>query len=115
MTSAATDNYAQHIPLLAPQALSSHTPESFLTYVHTLYREPPTTVLREVFPTLSKRDVLSFRFNRKPKYLTHAEVDTLYDECQDLCPHKIGKRYEFWIMLTKKRKIPVHAHPEKKA
>lgn len=94
------------IPLIAPKSIHQHTAASFREYVKSLYLDPAIDKppLRDVFAGVSKKGVLSIRFNRKPKEILPGEVDQLYDDALELGVKM--KRCEFWVLMTK-RKIPI--------
>ncbi len=91
------------IPLLSPKAFADYSPEEYLTYVRSLYVEPPKPApLAEYAVRLNAKGTPVITVRRKPKHLTSAEVQSIAEE--------LGLSLQFcWLMILKKKisiKVP---------
>lgn len=85
------------IPLIAPKGFAEFTSEEFKRYVESLYREPERAAPPADFTVrLNKKGTPVIRINRKPKFLTPAEVELIAKE--------IGWRFQtLWLAVAKKK------------
>lgn len=85
------------IPLLAPKAFAQFTSDEFKRYVESLYCEPVRVAPPADFTVrLNKKGTPVIRINRKPKFLTPAEIKVIADE--------ISWSYQtLWLAVAKKK------------
>jgi len=94
--STATD----HIPLIA-KSIWSHTPESYLEHIHSLYRDPDAgkVLPRTVLVTLNKKGNPVVRVRREPKSVLPEELAFIAEELE-------RSPQEVWVWFAE-RNIPI--------
>jgi hypothetical protein len=87
----------EFIPLLSPKPFREYSPEEYLTYVRSLYREPERKAPPAEFSvSLNAKGTPTIRIRRTPKYLTAEEVGAAAAE--------IGwPLQKFWLNCVKKK------------
>lgn len=85
------------IPLLSVKSLDEFTPQAYYDYIKSLYIEPEVSAPPADFRvSVNKKGTPIIRINRKPKFLTQAEVFVI---ARDL-----GWKYQtLWMHLLKKK------------
>lgn len=95
------------IPLISPKPFSEYSPEEYLTYIKSLYREPERAAPPADYSVhVNKKGTPVIRINRKPKFLTSAEVSLIAEEIS-------WTLQDLWMLIAKKKKIEIKL-PERK-
>lgn len=93
------------IPLLSPKTFVLYSPQEYHTYIKSLYREPPKPPPPADYTVWTNaKGTPVIRINRKPKFLTSAEVTAIAAD--------LGRTLQDTWLLVLKKKIEIKL-PEK--
>ncbi len=95
----------ENVPLLSPKPFAEYSPQEYLLYVKGMYREPRNKegkIVRDVSFRINDKGthIITVR-NRKPKWISKAEIRILAEEA--------GVPQNIMWQTVRRKKIPVGA------